>query len=71
MMFLPDSRGRTLLWPEPVLQIVATISKQTGDLESISQGHDSQPVPESAVATALRRRDVRTDGEARPPRGLQ
>ena len=30
--------GVTLLWPEPVFQIVAVISKQTGRLESISQG---------------------------------
>jgi hypothetical protein len=27
-----------VLWPKPVFQIVAAISKQTGGLESISQG---------------------------------
>jgi hypothetical protein len=31
-----------------------------GDLESISQGRDPQPVPESADAAALKRRDCRS-----------
>src|SRR5215467_1966905 len=33
------------------------------------QGYDSQPVPESAVAAAFRRRDVRTDDGAHQLRG--
>src|SRR5262249_52573247 len=39
----PTAVGVTLLWPEP-FQIVAASSKQMGGIESISQGHDSQPV---------------------------
>ena len=48
----PTAVDVTLLWAEPVFQIGAAVSKQTGGLESISQGRDSQPVPESAVAAA-------------------
>ena len=40
-----------------------------GGIESISQGHDSQPVPESSVAAALKRRDVRTDDGAHQLQG--
>src|SRR5215472_11455703 len=54
-----------------LFQIVAAISEQTGSLESISQGRDPQTVPESAVAAALKRRDVRTDDGAHRPRGLR
>ena len=68
-MFVP--RQRWIALAEPVFEILAGISEQTGDLQSISQGRDPQPVPESADAAGLRRRDARTDGEARPPRGLQ
>src|SRR5215831_15846915 len=50
-------------------QIVAASSKQMGGRVLISQGHDSQPVPESAVAAALKRRDVRTDDGAYQLRG--
>ena len=66
-----DSGRRNVALAEAVFEIVAGISEQTGDLESISQGRDPQSVPESADAAALRRRDARTDGEGRPPRGLQ
>jgi len=48
-------------------QIVAASSRQMGGRVSISQGHDSQP--ESAVAAALKRRDVRTDDGAHQLRG--
>jgi len=70
-VLVPDSRGRNVALAERVFGIVAAISEQTGGPESNSQGRDSQPVPESADAAALRRRDARTDGGARPPRGSQ
>jgi hypothetical protein len=69
MVSCPTAVGVTLLWPELFFQIVAAISKPTGGLESISQGHDSQPVAESAAAAALKRRDVRTDDGAHRLRG--
>ena len=71
MIFLTRQPRRNVALAEPVFEIVAGISEQTGDLESISQGRNPQPAPESADAVALRRRDARTDGEARPPRGWQ
>jgi hypothetical protein len=71
VMFVPRQRWHHVALAEPLFEIVAAISEQTSGLESISQGHYPKPVRESAEAAALRRRDARTDGEARPPRGLQ
>ena len=54
----------------------ATSASQNAGIERLDREYFdhlsfSQPAPEPADAAALRRRDARTDGGARPPRGSQ